>query len=131
MRRAARPVRFPVLALAAIPVVVAACSSGSPGGATSGGGGAQAAAPQALCQQLNGVLSDGPDPDADPVGYALSQIMPLGQIHSGDRAVMATVARLVTADRAVVASNGDDRAATATVKDAYESLNRACPGVAP
>ena len=36
-----------------------------------------AKAPVALCNELNGVLSDGPDPGDDPVGYTLSQILPL------------------------------------------------------
>ena len=52
------------------------------------------------------MLSDGPDPDADPVGYALSQIVPLGQIHTSDRSVATTVRRLIAADRSLVASNG-------------------------
>src|ERR1700728_189965 len=101
----AGPGRILVLALLATPVALAACGSGSSGGSTAGGGGAVGQAPPALCQQLNGVFSDGPDPDADPVGYALSQIMPLQQIHSADRTAMATVARLVGADQAFVASN--------------------------
>ena len=52
------------------------------------GSGSRAAAPQSLCQQLNAVFSDGPDPDADPVGYALSQIKPLQAIHSSDSSAM-------------------------------------------
>ena len=59
------------------------------------GGVAVAKAPAALCNELNAVLSDGPDPGADPVGYALSQILPLQQqVHSSDTSVMATVTKL-------------------------------------
>ncbi len=98
-----------VLALVTAPVALAACSSGS-----SSSERARALArphragerprrwprrPRAICQQLNGVFSDGPDPDADPVGYALSQILPLHKLHSSDTPLMATVSRLVTTTR--------------------------------
>ena len=106
----------------------AACSSGG----SSGGGGAAAAAgaPHALCQQLNGVFSDGPDPDADPVGYALSQIQPLQAIHSPDSSAMHEVSQLISADQGFYNSNGSDKAAASAIKKADASLNKACPGVA-
>ncbi len=34
------------------------------------------------CKQVEAVLSDGPDPEADPVGYAQAQILPLREIHT-------------------------------------------------
>jgi hypothetical protein len=126
------------LALVAAPVALAACSSGpsSPSGAgttTPSGGGtaAPAKAPAAICQQLNGVLSDGPDPNADPVGYALSQILPLRGLHSSDTSLMATVSKLETDDEDLVKANGDDSLAAAAIKKDYEAINSACPGVAP
>ena len=83
-----------------------------------------------MCQKILGVLSDGPDPDADPVGYALSQILPLGQIHTSDRTVSTTLRSLIRADRALVKSNGADKTAKTGIKKADKSLNKACPGVA-
>jgi hypothetical protein len=77
------------------------------------------------------VLSDGPDPDADPVGYALSQIAPLGQIHTSDDAVTQRLSDLIKADRALVSSNGSDHAATKSVAKDGADLNKVCPGVAP
>jgi hypothetical protein len=125
------------LALLALPLVLVACGGGSGSGSSAngtGGGGATtaAAAPQALCQELNAVLSDGPDPHADPVGYALSQILPLEQqVHSSDTAVMAEVAQLIAADKAFYNSNGADKSAASTIAKNYTAINKACPGVAP
>ena len=106
----------------------AACSSGG----SSGGGGAAAAAaaPKALCQQLSGVFADGPDPDADPVGYALSQIEPLQAIHTSDATALRAMSKLISADQAFYNSNGSDKAAATAIKKADASLNKACPGVA-
>jgi hypothetical protein len=125
-RPAALAIAVPLVSL---PLVLAACGSGSPVGTASGGG--LAKAPQALCQKLTAVFSDGPDPDADPVGYALSQILPLSQIRSSDTAAIDTVDTVVTADRALVKSNGGDHSAKAAIQKGYARLNQACPGVAP
>jgi len=76
------------------------------------------------------VLSDGPDPDADPVGYALSQELPLSQIRSSDTAAVSTVKSLVAADRAYVQSNGTDHSAKKTIASDDAALSKACPGVA-
>jgi hypothetical protein len=125
-----------VLALLAVPLALAACGGGA-SSATSGQGSGKASTvaaktPPALCQALNAVLSDGPDPGADPVGYALSQILPLQQqVHSSDTAVMATVDQLIAADQAFYDTKGDDKSAAATIQKDYAALNRACPGVAP
>ena len=83
-----------------------------------------------MCQQILAVLSDGPDPDADPVGYALSQIKPLAQIHTSDSSVSVTLRKLIAADRALVKSNGSDHTATSAIAKADAALNKACPGVA-
>jgi hypothetical protein len=106
----------------------AACSSSS----SSGGGGAAAAAkaPSSLCQKIGGVLADGPDSDADPVGAALSQILPLQAIHSSDTSVIHTVSKLVAADQSFYNSNGTNKTAATAINKAEASLNKACPGVA-
>src|ERR1700733_6931467 len=129
------------LTLVTLPAALAACSSGtsSKSGAgtssTTSGGGATAVlakAPASVCQQLNAVFSDGPDPDADPVGYALSQILPLRNLHLADTALMATVSKLVTDDEDLVKANGaDNTLAAAAIKTDDKAINSACPGVAP
>ena len=112
-------------------LALAACSSGGSSSASSSGGAdAAAKAPTVLCQQIGGVLSDGPDSDADPVGAALSQILPLQGIHSSDTSVIHTVSKLVSADQAFYHSNGTDKTAATAIKKAEASLNKACPGVA-
>jgi hypothetical protein len=105
--------------------LLAACSS-SPSGGSSG----QAQAPAAFCQKVMGVLADGPDPEADPVGYALAQIAPLGQVHTSDQSLAQRLSSLISADRALVSSNGSDHAATQSIKKDDAALNTACPGVA-
>jgi hypothetical protein len=76
------------------------------------------------------VLSDGPDPDVDPVGYALSQIAPLGQIHTSDSDLAQRLSDLISADQALVHSNGSDHAATKSIAKDDADLNLICPGVA-
>jgi hypothetical protein len=136
LRTTNRPVTALALTLAAAPLALAACSSGGPNPSSTGsrrsGGVAVAKAPVALCNELNAVLSDGPDPGADPVGYALSQILPLQQqVHGSDAAVMATVSQLIEADQALYNSSGADKSAAATIERDYTAINKACPGVAP
>jgi hypothetical protein len=87
-------------------------------------------APAALCRKLNGIFSNGPDPDADPVGYALAQIKPLGAVHTSDHAISAVLTKLVAADRSLFTSNGSDHAAKKEIKKADAQVNKACPGVA-
>ena len=77
------------------------------------------------------MLADGPDPDADPVGYALSQIAPLGQIHTSDHALAQQLSDLIAADHALVNTKGSDRAATKSIARDDDGLNKGCPGVAP
>ena len=125
MRIAIRPRS---LALASVAVAVPLWVGGASG--PSGAAVKSAHAPTAVCQKILAVLSDGPDPDADPVGYALSQILPLGQIHTSDHTVSTTVHSLVENDRALVKSKGSDKSAKKGIKKADNALNKACPGVA-
>jgi hypothetical protein len=121
--------RLTLVSVAVAAPLWTACASGASGG--SGGGAAVAKAPAALCNQILAVLSDGPDPTADPVGYALSQILPLGQIHTSDRTVGGTLTRLIAADKELVKSNGGDRSSSSAITRADAALNGACPGVVP
>jgi len=88
-----------------------------------------AKAPASVCETLNGIFSNGPDPDADPVGYALSQIKPLGQVHTSDDAVHSDLTKLIAADRALVQANGSDHKAKVAIKKDDHLVNQACPGV--
>src|ERR1700733_15082867 len=65
---------------------LAACSS-------SGNGPLQTVVTR-TCQQVTAALSDGPDPGADPVGYAEAQILPLRQIRTSDPTLKAAISRL-------------------------------------
>jgi hypothetical protein len=130
LRTTHRRLTLLAIALPVAPLALAACSSGASGGG-GGGGAALAKAPSGVCQQLNAVFSDGPDPDADPVGYALSQILPLRDLHSSDTDLMATVSKLETDDEDLVKANGADKLAAAAIKKDDKAINSACPGVAP
>jgi hypothetical protein len=117
--------RLGLAALALGVPLLAACSSGS-----SGGSSGQSQAPAAACQKVMGVLADGPDPDVDPVGYALSQIAPLGQIKTSDSELAQRLSALIAADQQLVHSNGSDHAATKSIAKDDADLNKVCPGAA-
>jgi hypothetical protein len=89
-----------------------------------------AAAVRATCTKVGAVLSDGPDPDADPVGYAEAQILPLGQIRTADAQLRAAISKLAGAYRAFFASNGSSSAAKVAVAAASKRINSFCPGAA-
>jgi hypothetical protein len=72
-------------------------------------------------------LADGPDPDADPVGYAQAQILPLRQITIADPNLHAAVDTLAGAYQAFVATDGS-AAAKAAVASASKQVGTLCPG---
>jgi hypothetical protein len=82
------------------------------------------------CAQVSAVLSDGPDPDSDPVGYAEAQILPLGQIHTSDAQLRAAIGKLASAYRAFLDSNGGSSSAKLAVAAASKRINSFCPGAA-
>ncbi len=118
------------LGLAAL---LGACASGAPASRpvpASTSRPVSAAAVRAACTQLSAVLSDGPDPDADPVGYAEAQILPLGQIRTPDLPLRAALSKLAAAYRAFFASNGTSSPAKLAVAAATKRINALCPGAA-
>lgn len=119
-RRSPSPPARVLLALAVLGAGVAACSSG----------GATTTQVAATCQRVGAVLSDGPDPTADPVGYAEAQVRPLAAVHTSDTSLARTIDRL---DRAFRAFTDDDGSAAAgrTLAAAEKQMNARCPGVAP
>jgi hypothetical protein len=128
--RARNRVALPPLAtLLLVTLLLGAC--GSPAGS----GSAAAASPSAVaaeqaCQQVGGALSDGPDPDADPVGYAEAQILPLRQIHTQDKVLKAAIGGLADAYESFFTSNGKSSAAKEAVAVASKKINSLCPGAA-
>jgi hypothetical protein len=110
----------------------ACASSASSSGTASSGTSrpASTAAVRATCSQVSAVLSDGPDPDADPVGYAEAQILPLGQIRTSDSQLHAAIGKLASAYQAFFDSNGSSSSAKLAVASASKRINSFCPGAA-
>lgn len=110
-------------------VLLAACSSPAPASRP-----AAATTPatevHVTCSQVSAVLSDGPDPAADPVGYAEAQVLPLGQIRTSDPQLRTAITGLARAYRAFFASNGASPAAKLAVASATKRINSFCPGAA-
>jgi hypothetical protein len=113
------------LAALGLAALLGACTSQAPASRP-----VSAAAVRATCTQVSAVLSDGPDPDADPVGYAEAQILPLGQIRTPDAQLRAAVSKLAGAYRAFFASNGSSSTAKLAVAAASKRINSLCPGAA-
>lgn len=105
--------------------LLAACGSSHSSTSTS----SASAQIKQTCQQIEGALSDGPDPEADPVGYAQAQILPLRQINTSDKKLHEAIGRLASAYAAFSATKGASSAKDA-VSAASKSIESICPGVA-
>jgi hypothetical protein len=115
------------LALLGLSALLGACSSGAQAPASAA---TSPAAVHAACAQVSAVLSDGPDPDADPVGYAEAQILPLSQIRTSDAQLRTAISKLASAYRAFFTSDGGSAAAKLAVATASKQINSFCPGAA-
>jgi len=120
----------PLAALLLVPLLLGACGSSAGSGSPAAAASPSAAAAEPACQQVSGALSDGPDPDADPVGYAEAQILPLRQIHSQDKALEVAIGGLADAYQSFFTSNGKSSAAKEAVAVASKKINSFCPGAA-
>lgn len=97
-----------------------------------GASGTSAASTRALkttCKQIEAALSDGPEPAADPVGYAEAQVRPLGRIHTSDRGLDQAIRRLASAYDAFYLTRGSRQAGHA-VSAASRGIDAICPGAA-
>jgi hypothetical protein len=104
---------------------VAACSSSSHSTAVG-------SKDQQACTAVSAVLSDGPDPDADPVGYAEAQVIPLEQLRISEANLRSAVKNLASAYETFSSSTGGAATRAAVNVSAAESaLNAICPGAAP
>jgi hypothetical protein len=80
------------------------------------------------CKQVEAVLSDGPEADADPVGYAQAQILPLREIHTSDGTLRRAIDALASAYQSFSDSKGASSAKEA-VRSATTTVKSLCPGV--
>jgi hypothetical protein len=100
------------------------------GSSSSGGTPAAAVVPRPpICTEITGVLGNGPDSDADPVGYAEAQIAPLAKLHASDPKLASALAALGAAFRTEYAT-GASKASKAAVAHAQDQVNAVCPGAA-
>jgi hypothetical protein len=76
------------------------------------------------------VLSDGPDPDADPVGFAEAHILLLRQISTPDQTLRAALSQLADANQEFVTSNGKSANAKEAIAVTDKKINSICPGAA-
>jgi hypothetical protein len=112
-----------LLALGCSAALLSACSSNGRAAGT-------ASPTLGICQQVAAVLSDGPDPVADPVGYAEAQVLPLRQLHTSDKRLRAAIDGLSDAYEKFYETGGSGNT-RATVDQAVAKLNAICPGAAP
>jgi hypothetical protein len=113
------------LALSLVVLLACGCSSSASASAR-----ASASVAQSDCQQVSAVLSDGPDPNADPVGYAEAQILPLRHIGVDNPALRGAITELADAYQEFFANNGKSSSAKEAVAVASKKLNSICPGAA-
>jgi hypothetical protein len=77
-------------------------------------------------RNVSAVLSDGPDPGADPVGYAEAQILPLRQVRTSEPKLQTAIDGLAAAYQQVSDTNGASFANQAATR-AVRQLNAMCP----
>lgn len=105
---------------------VAGCGSSSPSTAVIG------TKAQQDCTAVTDLLANGPDPDADPVGYAQAQVLPLQQLKITEVNLRGAVKNLASAYQEFSTSTGSAATSAAVkVSSAETDLNAICPGAAP
>jgi hypothetical protein len=107
-------------ALGGCALLLTACGSSGPASA------AASSAVKNTCQQVSATLGNGPDPGADPVGYAQAQVLPLRQIQISDQSLQKAVDALADAYQQFSSSNGGT-AAKQAVSQASRRVNAICP----
>jgi hypothetical protein len=115
------------MASMAMAVLISACSSGGPTAASAAS--VTQTQTQQICHQVSAVLSDGPDPDADPVGYAQAQILPLEQLHVSAQTTIGKVISTLASDYSnYVEANGTGKAVKSALTASINRINALCPG---
>ncbi len=114
-----------VVALIAAPLLATtSCASGASTAKTAK---PTKAAIERTCTSVSDALADGPDPDVDPVGYALAQIRPLRAINTSDMALQKDITALDAAYQKVYATK-DKKGTQTAVNKAGKALDTICPG---
>jgi hypothetical protein len=121
--------RWPAAGLALAPALALALAACGGSAGTSASAAASTSTRQS-CQQIGAVLADGPDPDADPAGYAEAQILPLRQVRIADPPLKTAVGQLDSAYQQLFTSNGSSSAAVKAVAAASKKVSAICPGAA-
>lgn len=86
---------------------------------------------QQACTTISGVLADGPDSDADPIGYAQAQVLPLRRLTISDVTLHRAVVTLASAYQTLSTSTASTRAAaTQAVSKAENEVTKICPQAA-
>jgi sugar phosphate permease len=85
--------------------------------------------PAATCQTITGTLANGPDPDADPIGHAQAQIVPLQKIPTTNAGLKDALTSLSSAYATYVKDDGS-KASRQGVALAARQLDTYCPGAA-
>jgi hypothetical protein len=112
------------IASLAIAMLMSACSSGGSTTASAD----SVTQNQQVCQQVSAVLSNGPDPDTDPVGYAQAQVLPLEQLNvSTQTTIGKAISTLVSDYSSYISANGTDKAANSALTAAINRINSLCP----
>jgi hypothetical protein len=114
--------------LLATTLLVSACASTGHTAARTDAAASGAPATQQTCLQVDAVLSDGPDPGADPLGYAQAQILPLTQIHASDQTISAAISTLADAYQSYYDAHGTGTTVTSALNTAINRINSLCPG---
>jgi hypothetical protein len=122
--RSSRAVRtrlaLTLAALSLLALGMVACGSSKPAPAS-------AQLNRQTCKQVEAVLSDGPEPQADPVGYAQAQVLPLRQIRTSDGKLRQAIDALASAYQSFSATDGAGSAKSA-VSRTSKTLDSICPG---
>lgn len=104
----------------ALMVLLGACGSSKPAHSS-------AQVEKQTCEQVQAALSDGPDPEVDPVGHAQAQIVPLREIHTADGTLHQAIDTLAAAYQSFSSTDGSS-AAKSTVSAASKTIEHLCPG---
>jgi hypothetical protein len=114
--------------VAFLALAVAACGSASSQTSSTASLGS---AVQQDCTSVADVLSDGPDSEADPVGHAQAQVLPLRQLTISDATLHQAVLTLAGAYETFSTSSSSTRAASAqAVTKAENEVTKICPQAA-
>jgi hypothetical protein len=84
---------------------------------------------QVACNKVSAVLADGPNPKADPIGYAEAQMGPLLLVHAPTKALRSALEDLSAAYVQYFTTNGD-AASKRILSRTTEQLTDVCPSLA-